>query len=116
MGLIDELLTPEAQPDPYVWAAVLLAHAAIGAALYAALVGVVRRPLVLVALIYAVWEAAQAAVSGTLLIMDSIVDLAAVMIGAVLALGLWHRRAGVARIATLAAAVIAIIGYRRRDR
>ncbi|HRM75757.1 MAG TPA: hypothetical protein PLI13_13790 [Paracoccus sp. (in: a-proteobacteria)] len=116
MGLIGELLIPEAQPDPYVWAAVLLAHAAIGAALYAALVGVTRRPLMLVALIYAGWEVLQAAASGALLVLDSAVDLSAVMIGAVLALGLWHRRAGVTRLATLAAAIIAIIGYRRRDR
>lgn len=114
--MIGELLTPEAQASAYVWAAVLLAHAAIGVALYAALVGAARRPLALVALIYAGWEALQAAVSGTLLVLDSAVDLAAVMIGATLALGLWHRRAGLTRIATLAAAVIALIGYRRRDR
>ena len=30
--MIRELLTPEAQADAYVWAAVLLAHAALGAA------------------------------------------------------------------------------------
>lgn len=113
--MIQELLTPEAQADAYVWAAVLVAHAAIGVALFAWFSGrPTRTALGLVALVYALIEAIQAAISGSLLIWDSTLDWVAVCLGALVAAGLRQRRPGIARATTLATLLLAVIGYRRR--
>ena len=100
--MIRELLTPEAQTDAYVWAAVLVAHAGIGVAVLVLLAsGPVRHPWIaagLASLAYAALEALQAILSGTLLLWDSALDWSAVTLGAVLALGIiaaagaWVRR------------------------
>lgn len=113
--MILDLLTPESQENAYVWAAVMLAHAAIGAAMWAALFRAVKRPLVVVMIAYAFFEAAQAAISGTLLIWDSVLDWCAVGMGAALAAALWRRSAVAARLAALAALVVALVGaFKRR--
>ncbi|MCV2448885.1 hypothetical protein [Paracoccus sp. DMF] len=99
--MIRELLTPEAQRDPYAWASVLLAHAWIGGAAY---------PLVgwwLVA-IYAAFEAVQAVISRRPLWWDSALDWCAVCLGA----------ASVAYASPWPAAAvlgIALVGWRARS-
>lgn len=113
--MITDLLTPEAQGDAYVWAAVLVAHAAIGVALFAWFSGrQTRMALALVALVYALFEAVQALISGTLLIWDSALDWVAVCLGALVAAGLRRRRTWITRAATLATLLLAVVGYRRR--
>lgn len=99
--MIRELLTPEAQRDPYAWASVLLAHAWIGGAAY---------PLVgwWLVLIYAAFEVVQAITSRRPLWWDSALDWCAVWLGA----------EGVATSShTPAAAVlcIAFVGWRARS-
>lgn len=74
--MIADLFVPEAQADPYVWSAVLLAHFAIGVCLR--LFGM--KPWI-VAFGYAAFEVIQAAVSGAVLPVDSLLDWTAVMIG-----------------------------------
>ena len=118
--MIRELLTPEAQADAYVWAAVLLAHAGIGVALWVlcmAYTGHMRGSAVLSALLYAVFELVQADISGSLLIWDSLLDWSAVTLGAVLAAGLWGGSLRPARAAVLALGIIAAAGaWVRRGR
>ena len=98
--MIRNLLTAEAQDDPYAWASVLLAHAWIGA---------VSWPLVgwWLAVVYAAFEVVQAVTSRRPLWWDSALDWCAVCLGA----------AGVAYgSAWPAAAVlsIAFVGWRAR--
>ena len=73
--MIRDLLTPEAHRDPYVWAAVLLAHAWIGGSAY---------PLagwwVIVA--YAAFERVQALYARKSFVWDSVLDWCAVSLGA----------------------------------
>ena len=97
--MLHDLLTPEAQADPYVWTTVLLAHFAIGACLR-----MVGLRVWLIAVGYVAFEAMQAAVSGVFLPWDSLLDWSAVMLGAV--------AKGPLVVAVLA--VIALAGAERR--
>lgn len=104
--MIRALLTPDAHRDPYVWAAVLLAHFAIGAMLW---------PLVgwWVALIYTAFEVAQAA-RVRLLAWDSVLDWVGVMLGASF---VWQIAAGdplMAMAAAVSALSIAAVGWGAR--
>lgn len=120
-----DLLTPEAQAGAYEWAAVLLAHAAIGlglTALVAALIEVVageylRRvgglALGLVALTYGLaWEGLVQGYGAGL--GDAAVDTAAVVLGGALGLAAWARSAAFLALSLLALAGIALAGIRRR--
>lgn len=117
LSLISDLLTPESQADPYVWGAVMLSHAGIGAALWVILRCPERRPwwcVLLAMIVYAVFEAMQAVLAGTFLLWDSLLDWSAVSLGAVLAASLWQRSITFARLAILAVFVIVAIGARGR--
>lgn len=105
--MIRDLMTPEAQTDPYVWSAALLAHAAIGVAMWALLGWWALAA-------YAAFEAVQARVSGVLLIWDSILDWCAVALGACLGWALWSQSTSGALGSVAAVAVIAAVGAARR--
>lgn len=105
--MIRSLLTPEAHRDPYVWAAVLMAHFAIGAILWL-LIGW------WVALVYAAFEGAQAA-SARLLAWDSVLDWCGVMLGAAF---VWQVAQGdpwMAMAAAVSALCIAAVGWGARN-
>lgn len=100
--MIRNLLSAEAHRDPYVWAAVLLAHFAIGCMLWpwVGLAGVV---------IYAAFEIIQASVSRRLW-WDSVLDWCAVALGTAFIAYDFYWLAG------LSALTIAATGYLSRDR
>lgn len=114
------LLVPEAQADAYTWAAVLVAHAGIGAALRVVLAGLIRSAwtaVVLAPATYAAFETVQAAASGRSLIWDSLLDWSAVTRGAALAAGLYRGSLRTARAVVLAVGMIAAAGaWVRRGR
>ena len=105
--MIRDLLTPDAQADPYAWASVLVAHAAIGAAGWAALSWWSVAA-------YLVFEAVQAAVARRALYWDSILDAYGFSFGALLTSGLWlHDGLQIGGAVTCCAA-IAFAGWRAR--
>lgn len=105
--MIRELLTPEAQRDPYAWASVLLAHAALGVAGWAAIGW-------WAVLIYVAFEVAQAVTASRLYAWDSILDACGFSCGALLASGLWlHDGLQIGGAVTCCAA-IAFAGWRAR--
>lgn len=121
MGLLPDMFwTPEAQSDPYAWAAVLLAHAALGAALVglaACLPFLRRRPVLMVVLAYGLlWEGGQLLLAGGGL-ADGLLDWAAVTLGAFAGRAAWDRRGRrmAAAIAVLVVVLVAGIS-KRRDR
>lgn len=105
--MIRDLLTPEAQQDAYAWASVLLAHAAMGAAGWAALSWWSVAA-------YLLFEAAQAAISGRALIWDSILDACGFACGAALAAGLWRHDLALVAAAVISCAMIAAAGAMAR--
>lgn len=118
---IRNLLIGEAQPDPYVWAAVLLAHAMIGVFLMATIGALVSKWLrddwagvSVVASLYAAWEILQWSAGAPP--YDCALDWAVVVLGAVLALTLWQRRAVGAVGAVVSILMICAAGLRRRVR
>lgn len=105
--MIRNLLTAEAHRDPYVWAAVLLAHFAIGCILWAAL------GLWAVA-VYAAFELVQGVISQAAW-WDSVLDWCAVALGVTFASFLWGRDAYLAAGCAMAALIIAACGYASRS-
>ena len=101
--MIRDLLTPEAQAGAYEWAAVLLAHVAIGVCLR-----LVLRRVWVIAVGYAAFELLQTALSGLWLPWDSLLDWVAVMLGAV--------AQGPLAVAAIAAVTLAGIRVRRDKR
>lgn len=99
LDVLRDLMTPEAQANAYEWAAVLLAHFAIGVCLR-----FLGLSLWLIAAGYAAFEAVQAMVSGVFLPWDSAVDWVAVVLGAA--------ARGPAAVAALS--VVALVGAGRR--
>ena len=92
--------TPEAQADAYTWAAVLLAHAMIGAMLTAILAALNGdrgwRAAAIVSTLYGlIWEGGQLLLSGSE-IWDSVLDWVAVSCGAALCAAIWLHRRGIA--------------------
>lgn len=81
--MIRDLLTPEAHRDPYVWAAVLVAHAGIGVALWAFIGG-----LLTIAMLYAGFEICQMLVNRRAFYWDSVLDWCGIMLGACLGLAI----------------------------
>ncbi|MGN7871057.1 hypothetical protein [Paracoccus sp. 22332] len=113
------LLIGEAQRDPYVWGAVLLAHAMIGVFLMATMGALVAcwlrdgwAGVSVIASLYAAWEVLQ--LTNGAPAEDCALDWAVVVLGAVLTLFLWQRRAGgtVGAIASILAICAAGIGRR----
>ena len=106
--MIRDLLTPEAQTSPYVWAAVLLAHFGIGAMLWLA----VGLPAIGV---YAAFEALQAVVARRALWWDSVLDWCGVVLGALMMGWAVSGAYGAALACAAACLCIAAVGYRARS-
>ena len=100
--MIRNLLTAEAHRDPYVWAAVLMAHFAIGAMLW---------PVFgwWVALIYAGIEVTQA-IRSRLLVWDSVLDWCGVVLGLVFIDCVWAHNILYAGLCVISIACIAVVG------
>ena len=98
-----DLLTPEAQRDPYVWSAVLIAHAGLGVAGWA-MVGWWA------VLVYGAFEAAQALAARRLLFWDSVLDACGFACGALLAASIWAHDGWLSAAAIVACACIAFAG------
>ena len=115
--LRDMFWAPEAQNDPYAWAAVLLAHAALGAvlvAMAACLPGLRRRPVLAVAFGYGLlWEGGQWLLAGGGL-ADGVVDWAAVTLGALAGRVAWDRQGRRMGAALAVLALTLWAGVRRR--
>lgn len=114
-----DLLVGEAQQSPYVWAAVMWAHAMIGvclAAVFGPLAVRYDRSFLTGFLIalgsYAGWEVLQISRGGP--VLDGILDLSAVALGALIAMCLWERRAGSILRAIFAVILICLAGIKRR--
>lgn len=105
--MIREILTPEAQRDPYAWASVLLAHAALGAAGWAAIGW-------WAVLVYVAFEVAQAVAARRLYAWDSILDACGFACGAALAAGLWRHDLALVAAAVISCAMIAAAGAMAR--
>jgi len=119
------LASPEAQADPYIWAAAFTGHMAVGLGLTAAVAwplsgfardwvdGVGWLALLLVVVAYAViWEAAQIAFFGGTL-ADAAKDTAAVFLGGLIGVAAWERRGPVIGAALIAALAFLARGVRR---
>jgi hypothetical protein len=110
------LLAPESQAGAHYWAAVLLSHGLIGAALAALFAAVMAWRVAVpgVSLGYAVaWEGAAQRLGAGLL--DAAVDSLAVACGALMAWGLWrHRWRLIGGPGAALAAVLALGVWRRR--
>ena len=126
-----DLLTPEAHAGTYEWAAVLLAHFALGGYATACLAYVSRwmipsshrlhgqfalgTLLATLATLYGVvWEGLVQGYGAGL--MDAAVDTIAVICGGVAAWAAWHQRARLIGVALSIMAAVAAIGIRKRDR
>lgn len=117
-------VTPEAQSDPYVWAAALAGHWAIGAGLAGLVMALWPRsvwPAVTVlSIAYLVgWEGGQliaAAPHGLsrALVWDGILDWTAVTLGATIAAALWQHRRRIIAGAVAVTVVILTAGVGRR--
>ena len=107
--MIRDLLTPETQADPYVWAAVLAGHAWLGVAGWL-IGGWWSVP------VYLLFEAVQALAARRLLIWDSVLDACGFCCGALTAAFLWQHSAGLALQTVAACAAVAVtgVGVRRR--
>lgn len=121
LDFLRDLLIGEAHQDPYVWSAVLLAHAMIGAALFialgivaAALMGDAWAGVILVVLTYWAFETLQILRGASFI--DSLLDWSAVTLGAVAAMALWERRGRHAAASVGALAAILLAGILRRLR
>lgn len=101
---------------PYVWLAVLAAHAAIGAALWGAFVilGLTPRQAAITASVayLSAWEIAVQGIGAGL--SDTVVDWAAVTFGALAAWGLWSRLAWQSILAVIFWGAMALVGVRKR--
>lgn len=118
--------TPEAQSDPYVWAAALAGHWAIGAGLAGLVMAILPRgvwsAVAMLSMAYLVgWEGGQLiAAAGPqrglsrALVWDGILDWTAVTLGAITAAALWQHRRRIIAAAVAATVVILTAGVGRR--
>ncbi|MDO5621902.1 MAG: hypothetical protein Q4G24_10575 [Paracoccus sp. (in: a-proteobacteria)] len=123
--MIRDLLTPDNHRDPYVWGAVLLAHAQITLVLWGGLAALAG-PWVAVALVSAgyllVWEGAQlrsALRRGDKLapaLADGVVDWIGVTAGAYAAACLLAGDLLGAVLAWMSLLIVAAVGYYRRSK
>lgn len=102
-----ELTVAEDHKDPYVWAAVALAHAFIGVLLYAAIGGYAI-------IVYLSFEAFQAVRSRGLLLRDTVVDALAVLTGMALLEQLMYWSGLMAAVAVCAGGIGVLAGIRSR--
>lgn len=112
----DLLTTPEDHRDAYVWAAVLLAHCAIGfilVAVTARRMGAWNAAATVSAVAFWVWELSQVMFFGGG-IADGLVDAAGMASGAVLAASLWERRLAPLWAALALLCAIGLNGWRQR--
>lgn len=101
--MIRELLKAEAQTDAYAWAAVLLAHIAIGSALWTVFgIGGV--------MVYAAFELVQGQISRRMLWWDSALDWCGVALGANFASSLWNQDQPGALLTLVACAIVSLVG------
>jgi hypothetical protein len=118
------LASPEAQADPYIWAAAFTGHMAVGLGLTAAVAwplsgfardwvdGVGALALLLVVVAYAViWEALLQRLGAG--VMDAAIDTAAVFLGGLIGVAAWERRGPVIGAALIAALAFLARGVRR---
>ena len=105
-----ELTVAEDHKDPYVWAAVALAHAFIGVLLYAAIGGYA----IIVYLSFEAFEAFQAVRSRGLLLRDTVVDALAVLTGMALLEQLMYGSGIGATVAVCAGGIGILSGIRSR--
>lgn len=108
---------PEAQADPYTWAAALLGHWAIGAALVVLALAAARPATAATAVSVAyglLWEGGQLLLAGAAP-WDSALDWTAVTLGAITAAATWQhrRRLSAAAIAAVVVILTAGVGKRR---
>lgn len=105
--MIRDLLSAEAHRDPYVWAAVLLAHFAVGVMLW---------PVAGIWAVsgYAAFEAMQAAASRRIW-WDSVLDWCAVVLGSCAAFFMVSGALWYASCASVSALSIAAVGYKARQ-
>ena len=101
--MIRDLMTPEAQEDPYVWSAVLLAHSVIGVAGWSILGW-------WAVAVYIAFEAVQAIISIRALWWDSVLDACGFACGALLASSVWAHDLAMAGTAVLVCACICFSG------
>lgn len=101
--MMRDLLTPEAQRDPYVWTAVLLAHAGLGVAGWV-LIGWSA------VLVYGAFEVAQALAARRALWWDSILDACGFAVGVVLVSAAWAHNTTLAFLAIVTIGIIAAAG------
>lgn len=118
----DLLMTPEAQAGWYDWAAVFLAHFAIGLFAQAVLWWAVSSEWIegpehlaagLAIGAFAIWEGAQFAFFEADLI-DNAVDLGAFSLGVMVAIAAWNRQARSLFLAFLAGLAVLLRGIARR--
>ena len=121
LDFLRDLLIGEAHQDPYVWSAVMLAHAMIGAALFiaigivvAALMGDAWAGVILVVLTYWAFETLQILRGAPF--VDSLLDWSAVALGAVAAMALWTRHGRHAALALAGLVAVLLAGVLRRLR
>lgn len=116
--------SPEAQADPYIWAAAFTGHMAVGLGLTAAVAwplsgfardwvdGVGALALLLVVLAYAlVWEGLIQRFGAGL--ADAAIDTMAVALGGLIGVAAWERRGPVIGAALIAALAMLARGVRR---
>lgn len=101
--MIRNLLTAEAHRDPYVWAAVLLAHFAIGSMLWL-VIGIWAIS------VYAAFEVMQALCSGFALWWDSVLDWCGVALGVVFIDCVWAHNVVYAGLCVISIACITFVG------
>lgn len=105
--MIKSLLKAEAHSDAYTWAAVLLAHIAIGSALWTVFgIGGV--------MVYAAFELVQGQISRRMLWWDSALDWCGVALGANFASSLWNQDQPGALLTLVACAIVTFAGIKAR--
>jgi predicted anti-sigma-YlaC factor YlaD len=110
--------TPDAQNDPYVWAAALMGHFAIGViltAIFCLIYGAWLGCFSVCVGYFSFWEGAQLMFFGSQP-LDSVVDASAVACGSVLAAGAWRHKGYAIAGAVSILGAMGIIGVNRRSK
>lgn len=107
--MIRGVLAPESQKDPYIWSAVLLAHAVLGVSGWA-LIGWWAVP------VYLAFEVVQALAARRFLWWDSVLDACGFACGALLAASLWSHDLAMAGTAIIFCGCICFSGAMARGR